>query len=101
VASAGVDSGERDRFYVLEKSDLQKICAANYWNWMDSLNWKRPRNYKSLDNRYYIRNLEPQEDNWSLILCQLQRRRGKAQGSLVSVGFLSPIFPANVGYFVG
>jgi hypothetical protein len=59
---------DRDRFFILKKEDLQTICADNYSKWMDKHNWKRPRNYKSLDNRYYIKDLEEHyEDNWELI----------------------------------
>ena len=74
VALAEADSGERDRFFVLRKSDLQNICAGNYRNWMNGLKWKRPRNYQSLDNRYYVINLEPYENNWALVVDQLQKR---------------------------
>lgn len=59
---------EHDRYFILQKSDLQKICASNYRTYMTDKNWKRPRNYKSLDNRYYLENLTPFEDNWGLIL---------------------------------
>ena len=34
---------------------------------MDGLDLKRPRNYQSLDNRYYLSDLEPYEDNWELL----------------------------------
>ena len=67
VSLKKADSTERDRFFVLKKMDLQKICAANYRKWMDGLDWKRPRNYQSLDNRYYLSDLEPYEDNWELL----------------------------------
>ncbi|MDP8206018.1 MAG: hypothetical protein P9L92_05085 [Candidatus Electryonea clarkiae] len=69
------DSLERDRFFILQKKDLQLICAANYRQWMDGHGWKRPRNYKSLDNRYYLKDLEQYEDNWELIYqCLIQHR---------------------------
>lgn len=73
VQLAGADSEAVDRFFVLTKSQLQKICAENYRAWMNGIGWKRPRNYKSLDNRYYIDNLLPYEDNWSLVSQQLVR----------------------------
>lgn len=67
VMLAEPGTGERDRFFVLTKKDLQDICAANYRGWISKHDWKRPRNYKSLDNRYYVSNLEkPFEDNWGL-----------------------------------
>ena len=34
---------------------------------MKKHNWKRPRNYKSLDNRYEIDNMLKFENNWNLI----------------------------------
>jgi len=58
---------KRDRFFVLRKEDLQVICANNYRNWMDGLQWKRPKNPRSLDNRYEVKDLERFEDNWGLI----------------------------------
>ncbi len=67
VKLAPPDSSERDRFFILKKKDLQLICAKNYREWMDGLDWKRPRNHKSLDNRYYLNNLEPHENKWNLI----------------------------------
>ncbi len=67
VALSTPDSKEKDRFFILTKRDIQKVSAKNYRNWMDSINWKRPRNYKSLDNRYNIADLLDYEDNWSLI----------------------------------
>ena len=71
VNLASLDSSENDRYFILTKSDLQKICSKNYRAWMAGLNWKRPRNYESLDNRYYIENLLPFENNWELIEKQL------------------------------
>ena len=67
VALAEPDSNETDRFFILRKKDIQKICTKSYRNWMDKHEWKRPRNYKSLDNRYSIADLLPFENNWRLI----------------------------------
>jgi len=67
VALAQPDVNMYDRFFILKKKDLQVICANNYREWMNTINWKRPRNYKSLDNRYYMKNLAPYENNWKLI----------------------------------
>jgi hypothetical protein len=64
--SSAIDSS-KDRFFILLKKDLQKICINNYRNWMEERNWKRPKNYESLDNRYHIKDLIPFENNWSLI----------------------------------
>lgn len=66
VSLAEADTGQRDRFFILRKKDLQVICAANYRNWISKHNWQRPRNFRSLDNRYYVSNLEPFENNWDL-----------------------------------
>lgn len=57
----------KDRYFILTKSDLQKICAANYRNWIAKHDWQRPRNFRSLDNRYDIEDLAPYENNWGLI----------------------------------
>ena len=72
VSLAEVDSTDKDRYFVLRKSELQAICSENYRQWMDRINWRRPRNYKSLDNRYYLDNLLPYENNWQLISKQLE-----------------------------
>lgn len=69
LAEAGTDS--QDRFFILQKKDLQRVCAKNYRGWIGGHNWKRPRNYKSLDNRYDVEDLEPYEDRWDLIIQQL------------------------------
>ena len=63
-----------DRFFVCLKSDIQAACIESYSRWMDPKDWKRPRNYKSLDNRYDISHLLKFEDNWSLIANQLKQQ---------------------------
>lgn len=72
VALTEPEEKKRDRFFILTKSNIQIICASNYREWMNGINWQRPRNYKSLDNRYYLENLIPFEDNWELIEKQLE-----------------------------
>jgi hypothetical protein len=67
VALSELDVGNRDRFFILRKYELQNIATANYRNYMNKHNWERPRNYKSLDNRYDIENLKVYENNWDLI----------------------------------
>lgn len=62
---------KEDRFFVCEKSDIQQACIGSYTRWMDPKDWKRPRNYKSLDNRYAISDLLPFEDNWQLVANRL------------------------------
>jgi len=57
----------KDRIFLLTKQQLQTICTRNYRKWMDTCNWKRPRNYKSLDNRYEINDLLEYENNWQII----------------------------------
>jgi hypothetical protein len=69
LAQAGTD--QRDRFFILRKKNLQDICAKNYRDWISTYNWKRPRNFRSLDNRYYVSNLIPYENNWGLFSEQL------------------------------
>lgn len=65
-----------DRFFVCQKKDIQSACVAAYSRWMDPKDWKRPKNYKSLDNRYYMEDLLPFEDNWKLIAERLDSRKG-------------------------
>ena len=67
------DSDKNDKFFILKKSDIQSICVKNYRNWMNKHNWKRPRNYKSLDNRYYLEDLIPFENNWKLIETEIEK----------------------------
>lgn len=67
------DDRAKDRFFVLKKSDIQNICIAGYKSWMDPWDWKRPRNYKSLDNRYRLEDLLKFENNWSLVESQLNQ----------------------------
>ena len=35
-----------DRFFVLQKKDVQSACITSYTRWMDPRDWKRPRNYQ-------------------------------------------------------
>lgn len=63
-----------DRFFICLKSDIQKACIESYKRWMDPKDWIRPRNYKSLDNRYTISDLLAFEDNWSLIFDRLNQQ---------------------------
>ena len=60
-------SHDKDRFFICRKRDIQTACITSYTRWMNPKEWKRPRNYKSLDNRYHVEDLLPFEDNWSLI----------------------------------
>lgn len=71
VLLAASESAHTDRYFILLKRDLQIICARNYRAWMSKHNWKRPKNFRSLDNRYYVADLEPFEDNWALFEQQL------------------------------
>lgn len=71
VAMVEPDSESKDRFFILRKQDLQVICAGNYREWISKHNWQRPRNFRSLDNRYSLDNLIPFEDRWDLIDDQL------------------------------
>ena len=62
----GSKHGE-DRYFVCRKRDIRNACVKSYKEWMDPKDWKRPRNYQSLDNRYRVEDLEAFEDNWGLI----------------------------------
>ena len=68
----GSDRGG-DRFFICEKKDIQSACITSYCRWMDPKDWKRPRNYKSLDNRYEVNDLLPFEDNWDLVAERLRK----------------------------
>lgn len=73
VALADLPSNGKDRFFILTKRELQDICTRNYREWISKFNWKRPRNFKSLDNRYYITDLLKYENNWGLIEENIKR----------------------------
>jgi hypothetical protein len=66
----------RDRFFIMRKKELQGICIEGYRRWMDSHGWKRPRNYRSMDLRFSIADIEQYEDNWDLVSTELNKRRG-------------------------
>lgn len=68
-------SRAEDRFFICEKADIQKVCIASYTRWMDPKGWIRPVNYKSLDNRYSVEDLQQFENNWALI----ERRLGQGR----------------------
>ncbi|MFH0801393.1 MAG: hypothetical protein V2A78_03280 [bacterium] len=65
----------RDRFFILQKKDIQEICVKLYCNWMDEINWKRPKSYKSLDTRYQIEDIRKYEDNWDLVIQELNKKQ--------------------------
>ena len=67
ICIALADSHNDDRFFICRKRDIQNACIASYTRWMDPKDWKRPRNYKSLDNRYNVDDLLPFEENWGII----------------------------------
>lgn len=67
VSIAKPESGNRDRFFILTKSDVQNACIEGYTEFMDRQGWKRPRNVASFDCRYFIPSIERFEDNWELI----------------------------------
>src|SRR4051812_42290994 len=72
IAAPGTPSEVRDRFFVLTKADLQRVCIEAYSQWMDPKDWKRPRNPSSFDNRYGVAGLKWFEDNWQLISDRLK-----------------------------
>ena len=69
------DTSAADRFFICQKSDIQKACIASYTRWMDPKGWVMPVNYKSLDNRYGVEDLLQFENNWLLIESRLSERR--------------------------
>jgi hypothetical protein len=87
--------GVRDRFFILAKADLQKVCVANYTGWMTTKNWRRPRNPASYDCRYDASNLAAFEDNWDLIT---NRLKGSAPDpSLASIDRAAGIYASTAG----
>ena len=68
------DTRDKDRFFICKKSDIQNVCIAGYKSWMEPRDWKRPRNFKSLDNRYRLADLLEFENNWSLVDSQLDQQ---------------------------
>jgi hypothetical protein len=75
--------GSRDRFFVLTEADIQRVCIAGYTGWMESKEWKRPRNPASFDCRWSISNIQKFEDNWELIIRRL--REAAPDSSLASL----------------
>ncbi len=73
VALAAPDKEEKDRFFILKKKDVQTIFSNGYRRWMNPINWQRPKNYKSLDNRCSVDDLLKYESNWLLIQEALEK----------------------------
>lgn len=69
------ETSAADRYFICQKSDIQKACIASYTRWMDPKGWVRPVNYKSLDNRYGVEDLLQFENNWPLIERRLSEIR--------------------------
>ena len=74
VAIAPPDDAKdnKDRFFILTKAQLQNACIKTYSAWMDTKEWKRPRNPASYDCRYWISHVQEYEDNWQLIRDRLK-----------------------------
>ena len=68
-----VKSNNPDRFFILQKKNVQEICVSLYREWMENKGWKRPKNYKSLHCTYSINDLEKYENNWEAILNKLKQ----------------------------
>ena len=73
LVAVGKRYGE-DRFLICRKSDVQEACILSYKRYMDPKKWVRPRNYKSLDNRYHLADLAHFENNWALIHDSLNKK---------------------------
>ena len=71
VALSEPQSLERDRFFVCRKKHIQAACVQSYRGFMSKHNWARPKNYRSMDNRFAINDLLDYEDDWDLILNEL------------------------------
>ena len=65
------DKADRDRFFILKKSQLQEVCIKHYSNWMGGIGWKRPRSPESYDLRFSTVDIEKYEANWELITKKL------------------------------
>ena len=65
----------KDRFFICTKRQIQDAFIQAYCEWMEPKEWKRPRNFKSFDNRCEIRHIEKYENNWQLIVGQLNEQR--------------------------
>ena len=72
VAIAKADSVQRDRFFILTKTDVQQAIVKGYSEFMDKHNWKRPRSVGSFDSRYFIPMIEQFENNWDLIASRIE-----------------------------
>lgn len=75
--------GEKDRFFILTRGELQQVCIAGYTRFMERQGWRRPRNAASYDNRYGIQSIQRYEDNWQLITDRL--RQAVPDASLATV----------------
>lgn len=71
VSIAKPEKKEKDRFFILTKSNLQTACIADYSKFMNKHNWLRPHNPESYDNRYHLSSIEEYENNWELITNRL------------------------------
>jgi hypothetical protein len=74
VALADEAADTDDRFFVLTMRELQEVCIRCYTSWMESKDWKRPRNPESYDNRFWIKDIAAYENRWSLVLDRLDSR---------------------------
>lgn len=67
------DESITDRFFILKKKDVQNIYSKNYCTWMKSINWKRPKNYQSMDCRFSIQDISHFENKWNTIFKELDK----------------------------
>lgn len=66
-----------DRYFILTKSDIQKVCVQEYELFMGRHKWRRPKNPESYDCRYHVEHIEQFEDNWQLIIDRLNQAESK------------------------
>ncbi len=64
---------ERDRFWVLTKADLQKICVKAHGDFLARHNGLRPKNPESLHLAYSTMHLKEYENNWHLVRDQMEQ----------------------------
>ncbi len=61
----------KDRFFVLEKRDLQNLIYCGHTSYLRRHGGKRPRNPESRHVAVSIAQLEPHEDRWDLVADRL------------------------------
>ncbi|MBD1401879.1 hypothetical protein [Pelovirga terrestris] len=66
------EENDNHRFFIFTKKNLKQVCAEGYRRYMERHNWKRPRNYESLDCSPTAMEFQQFENNWDLIEQQIR-----------------------------